>query len=56
MKEKNPNCYKRKEENETDINVCNHGKDMWCQNCLKVPEKIDLRKQGLGQGFIISNV
>lgn len=32
--------------------ACNHGKAFWCQNCIRRPTYVDLRKQGFGAGYI----
>lgn len=51
MKNKNPNYFQRKNKDDQ----CIHNENYWCSNCLKIPEKIDFRKEGLGYGFIITN-
>ena len=35
--------------------VCIHGKDEWCQNCINHGEYFDFREAGLGHGTFFTN-
>lgn len=40
---------------ERDMTPHGHDKDHWCGDCFNFKE-VDLRSEGLGKGFIISNM
>lgn len=56
------NYYQRKKESEAQnpyrqvpYNQCNHGSDMWCQNCIACPQMVDMSDIGLGRGYVMGN-
>lgn len=55
MKKQQKYISKRQVDKQKDMTDHGHDKDHWCGDCFNFKE-VDLRSEGLGKGYIITNV